>query len=225
MVRRQFEQSHHPWRSRVSPDEVTDNSLNLSRLTFVAQTPEFQDFFGMPLWSPLCSIGSIRESFSAHPPRPMPTPDSYPAEGYQLEQGDQVEQPDPYPTEGYQSATIDPYPTEGYTQADLGNPDQTPQNYPRAQPPHSPEIVSYVAVSAADQRQIASAHLSEKLVSTDPSYKLLQGQYLNDRRIELEEQAERIDAKQSIQAKLEANRQQHGRTERADPSQEKGIER
>lgn len=155
----------------------------------------------------------------------MPTPDSYPAEGYQLEQGDQVEQPDTYPTEGYQSATIDTYPTNGYTQANLSNPDQIPQNYPRVPPPHSPNIVSSVAVSQADQRQIASAHLSEKLVSNDPSLKLFQAQYLNDRRIELEEQSDRIEAKQSIQAKLEANRQQHGRTERTDRSQEQGIER
>lgn len=127
----------------------------------------------------------------------MPTPDLYPTEGYQPEpvdraasEGDQVEQLDTYPTEAYQSTPIDTYPTNGYTQADLSNPDQTPQNYPRVQPPHSPDIVSYAAGSEADQRQIASAHLSEKLVSNDPSLKLFQAQYLDYRRIEVEEQAD-----------------------------------
>jgi len=44
---------------------------------------------------------------------------------------------------------------------------------------------------------------------------LLQETCLADRRYDLEEQSERIAAKQSIQEKLEANRQQHGRTEPA----------
>lgn len=145
-------------------------------------------------------------------------PDPYPSEGYQPEQSDT------YPTEGYQPSISDTYPTEGYNQSGLSNTYPIPENYPRIQPPPSLEIVSYLALSEADQRKIASANLSEKLVSNDPSHKLLQGHYLNDRRIELEEQAEKIEAKQSIQDKLAANREQHGRTAPSH-NRDQGIER
>jgi len=148
----------------------------------------------------------------------MPTIDPHSAQGYQPEQVDN------YPSEGFLPTIIDAHPTEGYQQPDSSNAYQIPENYPQSPAPRSPEIVSYIAVSEADQRKIVSANLSEKLVSTDPSYKLLQGQYLNDRRIELEEQAERIEARQSIQEKLAANREQHGRTELAQ-NREQGIER
>jgi hypothetical protein len=164
-----------------------------------------------------------------HPQQFMSDP--YPTEGYQPEQVDsyptegyQVDQLDPYPTEGYAVPTIDAYPTEGYQQPDSSNAYQIPENYPNSPSPRSPEIVSYIAVSGADQRKIASANLSEKLVSDDPSLKLMQGQYLQERQAELEESAERIEAKRSIQEKLEANRQQHGRTEPTQ-NQDKGIER
>lgn len=155
----------------------------------------------------------------------------YPDEGYQPEHSDpyptegyQVDQPDPYPTEGYAVPTIDAYPTEGYQQPDSSSAYQIPENYPYSPPPRSPEIVSHFATNEADQRKIASAHLSEKLTSADPSLKLFQGQYLQERQAELEESAEQIEAKRSIQEKLEANRQQHGRTEPAQ-NRERGIER
>lgn len=148
----------------------------------------------------------------------MPTIDPSPSEGYH------PNAIDPYPSEGYHPATIDPYPSEGYQQLDNGNAYQIPQNYPQSPLVRSPEIVSYLATTEADQRKIISVAISEKLLSNDPSHKLFQGQYLNDRRIELEEQAERIEARQSIQEKLAANRAEHGRTEPAQ-NREKGIER
>lgn len=144
-------------------------------------------------------------------------------DGY-LSEGYQIEQVDSYPTEEYAPIVIDAYPSEGYQQPDLNNAYQIPENYPQSPAPRSPEVVSSIAINEADRQKIMSANLSEKLVSTDPSLKLFQGQYLQERRADLEESAERLEAKRSIQAKLETNRAEHGCTP-PNQNRDRGIER